>query len=382
MKAAERLGEPGTMLFLHEFFEVNVRGEGQGTSSQIYQALEFAPQDDGSVHVKGQYYCHPKYVRGHARVPVGTHTYDEASSSEDGDLALRDVAPELVKVDNCTAWFSMASLTDGKPRVVHPDAIKDRSVHIAGKEQHWVCGSVATELAPNLPGTGSVGPYGFSVRRIARDDIISRPEDVLGEEYTSCTSEWDNMELVFAGIRGVLRCGSGARSGSFETPWSLQTFRFWNQVTDTKRSDWARSASQTKESRFDATFNYQQVHRDIERLEVVYKSKRDMRRLQMVSGFFGMVAVAKETEQGQDAIHRFETGTNLRVVTSDACLKNAEPGMLPEEYWTSRRGTHGSVRLRFDREKGQPRGTLKVTVVWYEVTFNDRPGFEDDFLIV
>lgn len=375
MKSAERLGEPATMLFLYEFFEVNVRGEGQATRSQIYQALEFAPQEDGSIHVKGQYYCLPRYVRGHARVPAGTHTYDEASSSEDGDLALRDVAPELVMVDNCTAWFSMASLTDGKPRVVHPDAIKDRSIHIAGKEQHWVCGSVATERTEE-------GQEGFSVRRITREDIISRPEDVLGEEYTSCTSEWDNMELVFAGVRGVLRCGSGSRSGSFETPWSLQTFRFWNQVTDTNRREWARSATQTKESRFDATFNFQQVHRDIERLEVVYKSKRDMRRLQMVSGFFGMVAVAKETEQGQQAIHRFETGTNLRVVTSDACLKEAEEGMLPEDYWALRRGTHGSVKLRFDREKGQPRGTLKVTVVWHEVTFNDRPGFEDEYLIV
>ena len=45
-----------------------------------------------------------------------------------------------------------------------------------------------------------------------------------------------------------------------------------------------------------------------------------------------MVAVAKETEQGQQAVHRFETGTNLRVCASDACLVDAEEGMLPDEH--------------------------------------------------
>ena len=101
-----------------------------------------------------------------------------------------------------------------------------------------------------------------------------------------------------------------------------------------------------------------------------------------MSGLFGMVAVAKETEQGQEAIHRFETGTQLRVCTSDASLADAEDGMLADEYWQSRAGTHGSVRLRFDKTKGSPHGTLKVSCVWHEVTYNDVPGFEDHYLIL
>ena len=126
----------------------------------------------------------------------------------------------------------------------------------------------------------------------------------------------------------------------------------------------------------------QQVHRDIVRLEVQYKSRKDFKRLQMASGFFGMVAVAKETEQGQQAVHRFQTGTNLRICTSDAALMDAEEGVLADEYWASRAGTHGSVKLRYDKGKGKPYGTLKVSVVWHELTYNDVPGFEDTHLIV
>jgi hypothetical protein len=51
-----------------------------------------------------------------------------------------------------------------------------------------------------------------------------------------------------------------------------------------------------------------------------------------------MVAVAREAEQGQQAVCRLETGTNLRVCASDACLASAEEGMLPEDY---RAGHHG-----------------------------------------
>jgi len=376
MKAAERTGEPGTMLLLHEFFEVNVRVSGQGTQSQIYQALEFAVEEDGTMAVRGQYYATANIIRGHRPAPARTHTYDAENAWEDADLALRDDAPELVKVVNCTAWFPMARLTDGKPRVVHPAEIKERGIHIAGKEQHWVCGTAATELG-HVEGLQEAG---FHTWPIPRGDVVSRPEDVLGDHWVSVTSEWDNVEAVFRGIRDVLRSGSGMRSGSFDMQFSMATFLFWNQVTDTATGDWRRSAQQVLERRFDAAFNFQQVHRDTTRLEITCRTKRDFNRLQWASGLFGMVAVAKETEQGQEAIHRFETGTQLRVCASGASLADAEDGMLADEHWASRGGTYGSVKMRFDKAKGIPLGTLKVSCVWHEVTFNDVPGFEDQYL--
>ena len=49
--------------------------------------------------------------------------------------------------------------------------------------------------------------------------------------------------------------------------FAMSTFRFWNQVTDTSTGDWRRSAEQVVERRFDAAFNFQQLHRDTVRLE-------------------------------------------------------------------------------------------------------------------
>ena len=50
--------------------------------------------------------------------------------------------------------------------------------------------------------------------------------------------------------------------------------------------------------------------------------------------------------------------------------------------WASRKGSHGSAKLRCEKGKGKPRGTLKATVVWHELTHNDVDGFEDAHLIV
>ena len=173
------------MLLLHEFFEVNVRVPGQGTQSQIYQALEFAVEEDGTMAVRGQYYATANIIRGHRPAPARTHTYDAENAWEDADLALRDDAPELVKVVNCTAWFPMARLTDGKPRVVHPAEIKERGIHTAGKEQHGVCGTAATELE-HVEG---IQEAGFHTWPVPRGGVVSRPEGVLGDHWVSVTSE-------------------------------------------------------------------------------------------------------------------------------------------------------------------------------------------------
>jgi hypothetical protein len=111
-----------------------------------------------------------------------------------------------------------------------------------------VCGSGATELehAEGLQETG------FHTWPTPRRDVVSRPEELLGDHWTSATSEWGNVEEVFRGTRDILRAGSGLRLGSFEMQFAMSTFRFWNQVTDTATGDWRRSAEQVVGRWFDA----------------------------------------------------------------------------------------------------------------------------------
>ena len=138
------------------------------------------------------------------------------------------------------------------------------------------------------------------------------------------------------------------------------------------------------ERRFDASFNYQQLSRDFVRRQITYRSKRDFKRLQWVSGIFGLVGVSQMTEQGGDNVSRFRTGTILRVCTSDVCLEDAPekgPGkILVDDYWKSRKGEHGSFKMAFDRQNGKKYGTLTVRLVWHELTHRDIDGFEDKHL--
>jgi hypothetical protein len=194
------------------------------------------------------------------------------------------------------------------------------------------------------------------------------------------------MDDLFERARAVLRDGNGLRSGTFEVQWGLAELRFWNQVSDTKEGDWPRTMATRVERRFGASFNYQQLSRDVHRQEITYRSKSDFKRTQFVSGTFGLVAVRADAEQGGDNIMRFKTGTNLRACTSDVCLEDAPhkgPGaMTPDDYWKSRAGHHGTWRVRYDREKGKRWGKLTVRHVWHEVTCNNVEGFEDKCLII
>ena len=127
------------------------------------------------------------------------------------------------------------------------------------------------------------------------------------------------------------------------------------------------------------------MSRDVHRQEITHRSAKDFKRLQMVSGIFGLVAVSAPTEQGSDNIMRFKTGTNLRVCTSDECMIAAPTkgpgGVLPEDYWKSRVGHHGTWRMRYDKEKNKRMGNLTVRLVWHEITYRDVEGFEDEYLI-
>jgi hypothetical protein len=51
--------------------------------------------------------------------------------------------PEVVRVDNSTAWRAMSSVLTDIPRVVHPDDVYSGEVHVAGR--HYVCGMCCHE---------------------------------------------------------------------------------------------------------------------------------------------------------------------------------------------------------------------------------------------
>ena len=143
MRLAERPAEPGSVLLQYEFFEVIVKEDGRAAEAQVYQAMEFGLNEDLLVVVKGTHYAPARVVLGHRRLRDNAHTHDADEGSSDADVALREGAPKLAQVSNCTAWFEMGALTDGKPMVVHLRDVKERGIFIAGKAQHCACGSKA-----------------------------------------------------------------------------------------------------------------------------------------------------------------------------------------------------------------------------------------------
>jgi hypothetical protein len=222
--------------------------------------MEFCDAEEG-VTVKGMYHATARIVLGRRGLPGGRHAHDDEKSSSDADVPLRDGATELVRVTNCTAWYNVGALTDGKPRVVHPDDMKERGVSIAGKAQHYVCGSQAHENHRPV-GQGSAGgnrreSTGFSIAPLPRAALVSRPEDLVGPCWLSVTACWGTMDDVFARARVVLRDGSGMRSGAFDMQWGMGELRFWNQVSDAAEGDWAHSTVTRVDRRFDASFNFQ-----------------------------------------------------------------------------------------------------------------------------
>ncbi len=130
----------------------------------------------------------------------------------DGDKALFGKCPEVVRVDNCTAWRPMSSVLATIPRVIHPDDVKTRVIHVAGREMHFVCG---------VAGMEGVGKFKFT--KIPRSHFYMYPEEVLGSSVQLATIIWEQIEVLFENIRKVMRKSGNARSGSLSMPWTA----FW-----------------------------------------------------------------------------------------------------------------------------------------------------------
>jgi hypothetical protein len=149
-----------TMLWQHEFYMVMEVTYG----AYVYQALEFkvgsslppydvigsTAKDKNGVWVRGVAYAPSLHVRKFNKLEERKgylfHTIDDEA---DGDVALYGKCPELVRVDNCTAWRPMSSVLSNIPRVVHPDDMKTRMIHVAGRALHEKESKCAIGLALN-----------------------------------------------------------------------------------------------------------------------------------------------------------------------------------------------------------------------------------------
>ena len=225
MRCAER-GETSTMLWKHEFYMVMEPKYVE----YVYQALEFKvgtslPAEEvmgmstkvkKEVWVCGLAYAPALHVRkfnkAEQRKGYLFHTnFDDG----DGDKALFGNCPEVVRVDNCTAWRPMSSVLATIPRIIHPEDVKTRVIHVAGRQLHFVCG---------VSGTEGIGTFKFA--KIPRSEFYMYPEEVLGSSVQSASIMWEQIEVLFHNIRNVMRRSGSARSGSFSMPWTASCMSF------------------------------------------------------------------------------------------------------------------------------------------------------------
>jgi hypothetical protein len=143
------------------------------------------------------------------------YLFHTAFQDEGGDLALFGKCPEVVRVDNYTAWRLMSSVLETIPRIIHPMDIKTRVIHVAGQEWHYVCGLSAREE----DGT-------FTFQKIRRKSFFMYPEDALGPCVKSATIMWEHVESLFHSIRELMRKSGRARTGSFTMPWTAACMIF------------------------------------------------------------------------------------------------------------------------------------------------------------
>lgn len=225
MRCAERTGT-GMMLWLHEFYMVMEPQYG----AYLYQAIEFKvgsslPPEEligatnkakNEVWVRGVAYAPALHVRKfNTKEHRKGYLFHTAFDDGDGDIALFGHCPEVVRVDNCTAWRAMSAVLDTIPRVIHPEDIKTRIMHVAGRQWHYVCGVTATEV----DGT-------FRFRKMERSSFYMYPEDVLGPELQSASIMWEHIDSLFNNIRDGMKSSGCARSGSLRMPWTAACMSF------------------------------------------------------------------------------------------------------------------------------------------------------------
>ena len=199
-------GRKGTtrLLWLHEFYVVN-----EGTSSKpkrvLYQALQFllgVHVPEGQVHCMTHDSSREIWVLGIRHVDVAHvrhcsprtkgYLFHDEFNEGDARTALLGTCPELVRIENGLQWHNMQNFYTEVPRIVHPDDVRMRKVHVGGRKKHYVCGVTAEE---------DVITKEFSFTLLHRDAFCMYPEERLGMELNSASMMWEHIEDIFRRIR-------------------------------------------------------------------------------------------------------------------------------------------------------------------------------------
>ncbi len=92
-----------------------------------------------------------------------------------------------------------------------------------------------------------------------------------------------------------------------------------------------------------------------------------MRRLQAVSGYFGMVAPIDKTVLLHPDVGRFHNGDSVRVVQPAEVIHQCP--------WTLEGNQSCGLKITFDLPRGNSLGTLTVRVCWCTTVFCDDRKF-------
>jgi hypothetical protein len=113
----------------------------------------------------------------------------------------------------------MSTVSRDVPRIVHADDVKNRRVHVAGREMHYVCGATAVE---------DLHCQEFRLSRLPRRNFFMYPEERSGPESNSASMMCEHIDGVFSQIRLCMRSArQGTSSASFHMPFSVSFYEFW-----------------------------------------------------------------------------------------------------------------------------------------------------------
>ena len=78
--------------------------------------------------------------------------------------------PEVVRINNCTAWRAMSTVLTAIPRVVHLDDVYSGAVHVAGRDLHYVCSMCCYENIAKSTKKGKKEEGSFDLERLIREE--------------------------------------------------------------------------------------------------------------------------------------------------------------------------------------------------------------------